>query len=292
MRTSFKRIGAACAALAFFALPACSDGPASTGSVEILHWWKQGGEADAISALLGLYHDQYPGVTIIDDSVDGSKLARAAIGNSMSLGTPPDTFQANGGWDLMTWVLYNGMDLSQNKMQELDPASLDWLDQVPDEVLSSVSYQGKVYAVPLNIHRLNTFFYNKKVFRDAGVDIATDLQSFDGIFTVAEKIKAYNQTLPDGTPPIAPFAMGYRATVGAMATDDTWTLALLFFENILVARMGGADYHKLFLEPQVDDAFQDRVTNALADFRQLVLYSNLDAKFQPWNATLDMVLNG
>ena len=50
MRTSFKRIGAACAALAFFALPACSDGPASTGSVEILHWWKQGGEADAISA--------------------------------------------------------------------------------------------------------------------------------------------------------------------------------------------------------------------------------------------------
>ena len=33
---------------AALAISACSGGPGQTGSVEILHWWKQGGEADAM----------------------------------------------------------------------------------------------------------------------------------------------------------------------------------------------------------------------------------------------------
>ena len=44
--------------------------------------------------------------------------------------------------------------------------------------------------------------------------------------------------------------MGFRQTQGDMATDDTWTLALLFFENILVARPGRHDYRKLFTRAQ------------------------------------------
>ena len=141
---------------------ACSGGPNEKGSIEILHWWKQGGEAEAIGALLDVYKKQNPGVKIVDSSVDGSALARAAIRSRISDGNPPDTFQANGGWDLMAWVLYNGHDADQTQLQELDAS--DWKNVVPDPVLTSVSYKGKVYGVPLNIHRVNTFFYNKKVF--------------------------------------------------------------------------------------------------------------------------------
>jgi len=272
------------AMVAALALPACSDGPTQTGSVEILHWWKQGGEAEAIAALLADFTDQYPGVKIIDSSVDGSYLARAAIRNSMTSGKPPDTFQANGGWDLMAWVLYTGDDAKNSKMRPLDRDMLDWFDVVPKPVRDSVSYNGDVYAVPLNIHRLNTLFYNKQVFSDCGAD-AGALTSVQAMFDAAETIK---QTCPQ----IAPIALGYRATVGEGATNDNWTLALVFFENLLVARMTGERYRDLFFNPQPGDAFSAGMTNTLADFRKLVSYANADAPSLTWNQPLDMVLNG
>ena len=87
--------------------------------------------------------------------------------------------------------------------------------------------------------------------------------------------------------------MGFRQTQGDMATDDTWTLALLFFENILVSHLGGPDYWKLFTEPKPNDPDMEIVmAQALDDFRKLVSYSNLNASALTWNEPLDMVLNG
>ncbi|HXU01977.1 MAG TPA: ABC transporter substrate-binding protein [Polyangia bacterium] len=284
------------AAVAVLALaaPACSDSNESS-SIEILHWWKQGGEAEAIGALLDYFKQQYPGVAIVDSSVDGSSLARAAIRSKISDGIPPDTFQANGGWDLMGWVLYNNHDAGQSYMQELPASALEWTQYVPEPVLQSVSYNGKVYAVPLNIHRVNTFFYNKKVFEDVGIH-ADQLTTLDDLFDAAEAVKQYNlskQQLDPTTPPITPIAMGFKQTEGDMATDDTWTLALAFFENILVARMGGDQYAAYFADPKPgNDAMEQLMASALADFRKLVSYSNVDASALTWAEPLDMVLRG
>jgi glucose/mannose transport system substrate-binding protein len=282
-------------------LPACG-GSQGTSPVEILHWWKQGGEAQAIGALLAEFKRQNPSVKIVDSSVDGSSLARAAIRNRMSIGNPPDTFQANGGWDLMTWVLYLGSNADQTKMQGMEPSTLEWFENVPKPVRDSVSYNGMVYAVPLNIHRLNTFFYNKDVFAMLNID-ASQLTSLDAMFAAAEKVNQYNQqqmTIDPNAKQITPIALGYRATEGDTATNDSWTLALLFFENILVARMGGAAYQDLFLNPKkdfadptMDDAFSPAMTNALGDFRKLVVsYSNSNAPSLTWSQPLDMVLSG
>ena len=272
---------------AALAISACSGGPGQTGSVEILHWWKQGGEADAIGALLGEFKRQYPGVKIVDASVDGSSLARAAIRNRMSMGLPPDTFQANGGWDLMAWVLDNGQsqmrDL-ESAAQELGAPPLDWIKNVPPQVLDSVSYKGKVYAVPLNIHRVNTFFYNIERFKRFGIDPST-LTSLDAMFAAAETIRQMDSQ-------IVPIALGFRATLGEGATNDNWTLALVFFENLLVARIGGEAYRDLFLNPQPGDAFSPVMSDALADFRRLVSYANVDAPSLTWSQPLDMVLHG
>ncbi len=276
------------------AVPACSDSN-DRGSVSILHWWKQGGEADAIGALLDLYKRQNPGVGIVDMSVDGSALARSAISSKISEGSPPDTFQANGGWDLMAWVLVDGPSAGSSRVEELDPVALDLVGKVPGPVLDTVSYNGKVYGVPLNIHRVNTFFYNKEVFARVGLDV-TKMDTLDKLFDAAETIKRYNEdqkTIDVNAPQITPIAMGYRQTEGDMASDDTWTLALLFFENILVARLHGSDYTKLFTEPKPNDMDTEIVmANALDDFRRLVSYSNLNASMLTWKEPLDMVLNG
>ena len=122
-----------------------------------------------------------------------------------------------------------------------------------------------------------------------------DLKTLDDVFGAAEMVKAYNlqqlQINPDALP-ITPIAMGFRQTQGDMATDDTWTLALLFFENILAARLGGPTI-KLFTEPKLNDPDMEIViAKALDDFRSLVSYSNVNASALTWNEPLDMVLNG
>ncbi|HMF42972.1 MAG TPA: hypothetical protein VKQ32_20005, partial [Polyangia bacterium] len=131
----------ACAILAAGLLPACSGGATQTSSVEIVHWWKQGGEAQAIAALLAEFEKENPTVKIIDGSVEGGSVeARNVIRSRMSEGIPPDTFQANGGWDLMAWVLYNGVNAQQTKMQTIDDFAQDWIGHVPEGVRNSVSY--------------------------------------------------------------------------------------------------------------------------------------------------------
>ena len=140
--------------------------------------------------------------------------------------------------------------------------------------------------MPLNIHRVNTLFYNKalfaQIFEQTGIDPATRLTSLEGLFSVAEMVKAHNQA--NGTA-IAPIAVGYGA-------GQTWTLGLLFFENVLVARMGGQWYQDLFGAPKDDDAFSPGMTYALEDFRKVMSYANDDAGRIVWGKAMDRVMTG
>jgi len=286
MRPSFKIFSGAWAGLALavgLGLSGCSDGTKETSSIEIVDWWTEGGEAQAIAALLAEFKKENPSVTIVDSSVDGgSTAARNVIRSRMGQNNPPDTFQANGGWDLMAWVVYNNKNAGLSKMQKIDDDARDWIDNVPHAVRDSVSYAEPgdvphVYAVPLNIHRLNTLFYNKAVLERFKIDPA-GLTSLDALFAAAETIKQMD-------PQISPFALGY-------GEKQSWTLALVFFENLLVARMGGKAYQDLFLAPTRGDAFTAQMTYALEDFRKLLSYANDGAGDLVWTKAMDRVLKG
>jgi glucose/mannose transport system substrate-binding protein len=291
MRSSFKWIRVAGVALAALVLPAaCSDAPPERSEIKILHWWNAGGEHEALSALLDLFKRQNPTVDVVDVGVEGgSNEARGAIRNRMSLGLPTDTFLTNGGWGLMSWVLFTE-DARDSKMAEIGAFSQDWLGQVPEPVRQAVSYRDElgshVYAVPLNIHRINNLFYNKELFQRFEIDVA-DLTDLDAVFTVAEKIKKHNQAIdpPDPAQVITPIALGY----GNM---QTWTLALVFFENLLVSRYGGEWYSNLFWKPEMYDGLEPAMTYALEDFRKLISYTNSDADQVVWTDAMDAVLNG
>src|SRR4029079_4094698 len=107
MRGRFNIIRVVGVVLVALAGVACS-GATEKSSIEILDWWKQGGEAEAIGALLDVYKQRNPGVKIVDSSVDGSALARANIRSKISDGDPPDTFQAHGGRGPVDVVTHNG----------------------------------------------------------------------------------------------------------------------------------------------------------------------------------------
>lgn len=259
------------AVLGVVGLGACDSAPASPADsqVEIIDWWTVGGESDAIGALLKLFHQQYPGQTPLPMPFDGSTAARSTIDTLMNGGQPPDTFQANGGWDLLAWVVYNDVDASNSKMEPINQVAAAWADKVPQAVRDTVSFNDNTYGVPLDIHRTNTLFYNTALVPAFEQAPPTSL---DALFAVAAQLQA--------TGIAAPIALGARD--GA--------LPILFFENLLVSRAGAAFYRD-FMRGYGNE-YAPEIAAAVDDLATLLTYANPNATQLTWSQAADRVLTG
>ena len=158
--------------------------PAPPGRLEIFSWWTTGGEAAGLNALFDQYKRGNPGVDIINATVAGGagSNAKAVLKTRMLGGAPPDSFQIHMGHELTdTWVV-------TGKMEPLDDiyTQMGWNTAFPKGVLDIVSYNGKPYSVPVNIHRANVLWYNTKVFSENGL---TPPETFDDFFAVADVLK-------------------------------------------------------------------------------------------------------
>src|SRR5206468_511727 len=65
--------------------------------LEIVSWWVSDGEVDALRAVLDIYRRSHPGASIVHGGIRGTTTAKTHLHARMSEGSPPDTFQANGG---------------------------------------------------------------------------------------------------------------------------------------------------------------------------------------------------
>jgi glucose/mannose transport system substrate-binding protein len=162
------------------------------------------------------------------------------------------------------------MNTNQSKMDEIDDllAPEDW-DQFPAPVLKTVQFAGHTYGVPLNVHRVNTLFYNKHVFEQVGL---RPPETLDELFEVAAALKA------EGFIPIA------------LGTNDPSTLPLLLFENLLVAR-GGGPFYRQFFRGDVD-ALGPEITAVVADLGRLLSFTNANAPTLSWTSAADLVREG
>src|SRR5262245_41195519 len=116
-----KLVGTRALLLASFSLAtmACgsddSDGSTGTssqpvGNVEICSWWTSGDEVAALDALITVHVAKYPQTTVTNLAEELADQARPRLEQRMAEGTPPYTFQANAGRDLLKWALFNGTD--------------------------------------------------------------------------------------------------------------------------------------------------------------------------------------
>jgi glucose/mannose transport system substrate-binding protein len=227
-----KGLGYVVATAAVVALGAsCGAGsgtaPRPSGNIEIFSWWVSGGEANALSALLKVYTDKYP-VTVINSAASNSATARQTLQERLASGQPPDTFQANGGDDLMQWVLVNGSDAS-SKLEPLDAiaAAEGW--QFPAPVTRPISHSGHLYGVPVDIHRENSLFYNGRIFADNQISPPTASMTWDQFYAMCDELVAKG---------ITPVAFGLQG-------DVAWTHPLPPMEGIF-AGMVGADYYDAY----------------------------------------------
>ncbi len=245
-----------------------SGAPAALGDPEVLSWWVSRGESEALRALLGVYNRAHPSTPVVSAAVSGTPLARQHLRSRMTRGRPPDTFQVNGGTDLFSWV---GCGAVRERMEPLDFlfSSEGWGAVFPPDVLELVTHGGRLYAVPVDIHRTNTLFYNRQNLAEHGLAPPTTLGD---LHQVAETLRARG---------IVPFSIGYK---------DPWTLTMLAFENVMVAVAGG-DYYRDFFSGK-RSADDPELYATLSHVSRILDYSNADAPSLAWDGAVERVVTG
>lgn len=235
------------------------------GKIEIFSWWTAGGEADALKALIDLFHEKYPNIEVVNAAVAGGagSNAKAVLATRMQGGDPPSTFQVHGGAELMTWV-------NAGKMQPINDVyeQNGWEGKFPQSLVDMLSKDGDIYAVPVNIHRGNVVFYNKAIFEKYGLE---EPQTFEEFFQVAETLQKNGVT---------PLALGDK---------NVWP-ATMILENILLAKLGAEDYAKLFTGEIPFD--HPKVRESIETFGKMLEYVNDGHSSLAWQDATQLVVDG
>jgi glucose/mannose transport system substrate-binding protein len=258
---------AACGPAAAPATEAPATGaPAGEAKLEIFSWWTNPGEADGLAAMFDIYTQQNPGIEIINATVSGGAgtNAKTVLVTRMQGGQPPDSFQVHAGQELIgTWVV-------ADKMEPITQLFKDegWDKVMPQTLLEQITHDGEIYSVPVNIHRSNILWYNKKIFDDNQLTPPTTLDDF---FTVAEELQAKG---------ITPLAVGGK--------DKFETPHL--FESVLLATLGPDDYAKLFQDPAMWE--DERVSQAAETAARMLEYANTDRASLSWADAAQTLLDG
>ena len=226
----------------------------ASGMLEIFSWWA-GVEAPPLDAVLALYSQRHPKVKLVNSAIEGAAGANVleALTTRLSQGNPPDVFLAQAGRSFIkTDVLANGTDPSGSYVESLTSLyeKEGWLDVVSPAMRELVSYDSEYYAVPFDILRGNSLYYDKKLFEREGL---TPPRTWEEFYAVAEVLKGKG---------IVPLAI---STKDAWAVKDTWLYVFL-------SKIGAPGYRRFF--EGKGDHHDPAVEAATAEFHKLLGYSN------------------
>lgn len=237
--------------------------PAAQPSLRVLHWWTSVSERMAADVLARRLGEQ--GVHWQDEAIPGG----AGIGASMVLrsrvlaGSAPEATQIIGT-SIRDWA---GLGL----LLEFDTVGREghWERVLLPTVYDIVRYHDHVVAAPLGIHRVNSLFYNRRLFARLGIDPPTNWEQFAA---AAQRFKA----------------TGVRALA---QSSEAWQVTSLF-ESLVLAQ-GGAPLHRaLFVEHDAAAAADSRVREALEHLRAIKAWAPEPPEELPWTTLVGQLANG
>ncbi|MEJ6577089.1 MAG: ABC transporter substrate-binding protein [Actinomycetota bacterium] len=258
-----SKLAAVLAAVALVATTAPA-APAA-GNLEIFTWWASGGEAAGLEGMTTEFVNQNPDTTFVNASVAGAAgvNAKGVLVSRMAAGNPPDTFQAHAGAELSSYVRAGQLeDLTSLYKSE------GWDKVFPAGLIKTLTTKGKIYSVPVNIHRANVLWWNPAAAKKAGITKAPE--SLDAMIADLKKFEAVGI---DGI---------------ALAGQGDWAIAHLF-DYVLLASMGADKFNGLW-NGKTKWGSKD-VKTAIKKFKKVLSYGN-DSKSLDWPDAGKLVTSG
>lgn len=248
------------AATTALAITACSGGstPTANGSIDVLSWWTSTSESSALNVLVDRYEKQNPGTSVDETAVvgGGGSQAHVVLATRIAHGDPPDVWQSLVGGNITAWHNAGAVgDVSSLFTDEVKA-------QLPENVLSSVSVDGKQYAAPLSAHRANVLMYNRDVLKGAGIAEPGEGYTLDQFLADLDALKA------SGTTPLC---------IGG--ADSISTAGL--FESVLLATIGKEGWERI--EADRFDWSGQEAQNALSTFGRLMDYTDATGASSTWS---------
>ena len=166
---------------------------------------------------------------------------------------PLDVFSANNGDEVLRWTpcaasgappaspKLLGLTNPQLGLSALDPG---WIqDNFRPEVMRTLECYGETYALPVGIHRINTLFFNKALFRAAGY--AVDGGAGEPLPSSLDELHTAAAALSEHLPPAAAGSL-VPPSVFAVAGREAWTLSLFVIENLMLSLAADAAHYERY----------------------------------------------
>jgi glucose/mannose transport system substrate-binding protein len=149
-------------------------------SVELVHWWTSGGEAAALKVLREDMSKRGYGWKDSPIAGGGGDQARTVLRARVASGNPPEAMQMLGF--IISDYAEEGLLGNLNAVAKTE----GWDSVVPGPVQKFSKFKNNWVAVPVNIHRTNWIWANKKIFDELGLQPP---KTFDELVAAADKIK-------------------------------------------------------------------------------------------------------
>ena len=149
-------------------------------SVELVHWWTSGGEAAALKVLREDLAKRGYGWKDSPIAGGGGDQARTVLRARVASGNPPEAMQMLGF--TITDYAEEGLLGNLNAVAKTE----GWDSVVPGPVQKFSKYKNNWVSVPVNIHRTNWIWANKKIFDELGLQPP---KTFDEMVAAADKIR-------------------------------------------------------------------------------------------------------
>jgi glucose/mannose transport system substrate-binding protein len=262
MHRRIKMAGATFAMLAAFGIGSAK---AEGTTLELMHFWTSGGEANAMQVIKDAA--EKAGIVWEDAAVAGGAGMNAyqVLQARIAAGNPPAAMQMHSAQ--IRQFAQEGLLIDLDSVADAE----GWgKDGVLDPQLKAYAYTGGHWVgAPFNTHRHNWIWINKALLDKYGGKAPA---TWDDFFAMADKMKA------DGVIPIAH---------GGQAWQE------LFLWEAVLNGVGGPAFHKAAIEELDPTALSsDTMVKVFDTYRKVLSYVDPGYPNRDWNLSIAMVMNG
>lgn len=234
-----------------------------SAEVEVLHYWSSVSELSALESLKQNMKDRGHQWKDFVKSGAGGESTRDIMVSRILKGDPPSAALIKGT-AIERWARLGYL----RRMSNL-ASSQNWPSLMNPIISTHMQYQGEYVAIPINIHRTNWVWSNKKLLAELSIEEPT---TWDEFIEALAKVKAAGKI---------PLVHG----------NEPWQNATLF-EAIVMSTGNWEMYREAFVNHNTSVLHSDAFAEAFRRYLQLTPYLQVNKDNTSWDYAIKQVMDG